>query len=659
MRNCKLSISVDGIQIYVTPNTTVLQACEALGIEIPRFCFHERLNVAGNCRICLVEITKSPKPQASCALPVSNGIEVYTNSPLVKKARESVLEIMLKNHPLDCPICDQGGECDLQDEAWGFGSSWSRFTAIKRSVNDKSLGPLIKTVINRCIHCTRCVRFSNEIAGVSLLGTSSRGESTEITTYVDQLLESELSGNIIDLCPVGALTSKPYAFTARPWELNSVQSLDLTDALGSNTRLDFRGSNLLRILPRLNEEINEEWLTDKGRFHHDGLDNQRLLHPIVKINSILKPLSFINVWKQIKLLLIESKFQKQPLGFFPGKLVDLETLVIIQNIVDRISNSFLDTKDCTAQVNLITDFGFNQSFSSLEQSDYCLLIGTNPRTEGSLINTRLRKGYLSGKITITSFGPQIDLGFPINQLGTSLTSLIQFFEGKHLLSKSFLNAKQPRIILGNSFFKLSNSIQIIQFLKQYQSKLNFLHVEANQVSQSILGFNSATQSEAFLGIAIEQEDLNNFNVKNWIYMGSHINDEILKHPNLRLCLPVASFVEKTSTFFNLQKKDQKINKAIDLNLLSTRDWLTQIQCMLSNSQIKLNSKCYKNYLNVTIGPRILNHFELETTSLYKVPCDILDEERILFQPNIVCQNSVTLASCAKQKSWLNFGCLSN
>jgi NADH dehydrogenase/NADH:ubiquinone oxidoreductase subunit G len=259
MKNKKIQIQINGTFVKVTPQITVLQACENVGIEIPRFCFHERLQIAGNCRICLVEIFKSPKPQAACAIPVADGMQVFTDRPLVKKARESVLELILKNHPLDCPICDQGGECDLQDEAWNFGRPWSRFIEKKRSVLDKNIGPLIKTVMNRCIHCTRCVRFSTEIAGVEILGTTSRGETTEIGTYINQLFERELSGNVIDLCPVGALTSKPYSFTTRPWELNSVNSIDLTDAIGSNIRLDSRGNDLLRILPRLNENINEEW----------------------------------------------------------------------------------------------------------------------------------------------------------------------------------------------------------------------------------------------------------------------------------------------------------------------------------------------------------------------------------------------------------------
>ena len=346
MRIKKVNLVIDGTPVAVLPNTTVLQACESVGVEIPRFCFHERLQVAGNCRQCLVEVAKSPKPQASCALPVIEGINVFTNRPLVKKARERVLEIMLKNHPLDCPICDQGGECDLQDQAWTFGSPWSRFTESKRSVLDKNLGPLIKTIITRCITCTRCVRFATEVAGVEILGTTSRGETTEIGTYVGKLFDSELSGNVIDLCPVGALTSKPYASSARPWELQSVERIDLTDGLGRNTRLDTRGSDLLRVLPRLNEEINEEWLTDKARFSHDGLSNQRLVRPVIKENGVFKEVDFnqaINKFEDLLSFNLKVK-DKNPFGIFVGETVDQETLKLAQGLSYSIPNSVIESR---------------------------------------------------------------------------------------------------------------------------------------------------------------------------------------------------------------------------------------------------------------------------------------------------------------------------
>ena len=652
-----MKISINDISILVVPGTTVLQACESIGIEIPRFCFHERLNVAGNCRMCLVEVVKSPKPQASCALPVVDKMQIYTDSPLVKKARESVLEMMLKNHPLDCPICDQGGECDLQDEAWAFGRRWSRFSELKRSVNDKNLGSLVKTVMNRCIHCTRCVRFANEIAGIGFLGTTSRGESTEITTYVDQLLNSEISGNVIDLCPVGALTSKPYAFTARPWELSRIQRLDLTDALGSNIQLDIRGSDLLRILPRLNEQINEEWLTDKGRFSHDGLSNQRLIKPIAKIDSVFKQVNFAETWEIIESLLASN--MKSSIGFFPGKLIDFETSVKMQNLIDTIPNSFVFNSRNIQQCHLVSDFGFNQSFSDLEQSDYCLLLAVNPRTEGSLINTRLRKGALSGCLSISNFGPSIDSNLKINQLGTNLFDLIQFLEGKHFFSKDFINSKRPRIIVGDSFFEMQGSNVLLKYIQLHCSNINFLHVRANHVNQSILGLQSKNQiSHASLGIALENDVLES-SIPHWIYLGSHVSDTVLRNPNLRLCLPVSRFIEKSSHYLSLNKLNQKTNKAIDLNLQSSSTWLEQIQFLILDYNIQLNLKCYLNYQESSQGIHILNYLNSQTSSLCNLTCDVLDEEQILFQPNIICQNSAILASCAKNKYWLNFNSVLN
>ncbi len=319
----KINLTIDGIDVQVTEGSSVLQACEVLGLEIPRFCFHERLLIAGNCRMCLVEIEKSPKPQASCAIPVMPGMKVFTNTPLVKKAREGVLEFLLLNHPLDCPICDQGGECDLQDQAMIYGSDRSRFMERKRGVEDKNLGPLIKTIMTRCIHCTRCVRFATEVAGVEVLGTTARGIDTEIGTYVEKMFKSELSGNVIDLCPVGALTSKPYAFTSRPWELRNTESIDTLDSVGSNIRIDARGTEIMRIIPRLNEDINEEWISDKTRFSYDGLKRQRLTQPMVRKDGNLVPVDWLEAFTYIskKLKTVDS----QSMSGVLGGSVDMET----------------------------------------------------------------------------------------------------------------------------------------------------------------------------------------------------------------------------------------------------------------------------------------------------------------------------------------------
>ena len=677
MRIKKVNLVIDGTPVAVLPNTTVLQACESVGVEIPRFCFHERLQVAGNCRQCLVEVAKSPKPQASCALPVIEGINVFTNRPLVKKARERVLEIMLKNHPLDCPICDQGGECDLQDQAWTFGSPWSRFTESKRSVLDKNLGPLIKTIITRCITCTRCVRFATEVAGVEILGTTSRGETTEIGTYVGKLFDSELSGNVIDLCPVGALTSKPYAFSARPWELQSVERIDLTDGLGRNTRLDTRGSDLLRVLPRLNEEINEEWLTDKARFSHDGLSNQRLVRPVIKENGVFKEVDFnqaINKFEDLLSFNLKVK-DKNPFGIFVGETVDQETLKLAQGLSYSIPNSVIESrwrnfsgevKKINISSDLISNFGFSASFSEIENSDICILIGVNPRSEGTLINTRLRKGVLKGNLRVANFGPSLDLTFNHVHLGSSIASIISLVEGKHSFCKELIKAKKVSIILGSSsLYNLDANFfsQCFQDLQNRFNNLSFnlLHNKANEVTALINGVVDESNNQVCgLGIALEKDRLPKNSASNWVYVGSHITEEILTTPNLVMCLPSATFAEKGGSFFSLNGKLQKTKKAIPRpsNTLTSSFILEMFFFSLENLGLGgLNSlnKVQSNLLSTNKVetsaaelPNFKNYVELNQ------PLSILDEEESFFQSNIICRHSPTLAVCAQTKNWSNF-----
>jgi NADH dehydrogenase (ubiquinone) Fe-S protein 1 len=425
----KITVTVDGIDVLVENGSSVLQACEVVGIEIPRFCFHERLLIAGNCRMCLVEIEKSPKPQASCAVPVMPGMKIFTNTPLVKKAREGVLEFLLLNHPLDCPICDQGGECDLQDQAMIFGSDRSRFFERKRGVEDKNLGPLVKTIMTRCIHCTRCVRFATEVAGVEVLGTTARGIDTEIGTYVEKMFESELSGNIIDLCPVGALTSKPYAFTSRPWELKNTESVDVLDSVGSNIRVDTRGTEIMRIIPRLNEEINEEWISDKTRFSYDALKRQRLTQPMIRNKSgNLVPVEWLEAFNFIKKNL-KGVSPNEIVGIV-GNLVDVETMFTLKNFLAANGSSTLVSEFGDGEIN--QDFLQNQTFNStiqgIEDSDLCLLIGTNPRKEAALINARIRKRYLQGEFSVASIGPNVNLTYPVEHLGVSTKVLAEVAE---------------------------------------------------------------------------------------------------------------------------------------------------------------------------------------------------------------------------------------
>ncbi len=426
---------INGKEIEVETGLTLIQACEIAGVEIPRFCYHDRLHVAGNCRMCLVEVEKSPKPIASCALPVAEGMVVHTDSPMVKKAREGVLEFLLINHPLDCPICDEAGECDLQDQTMKYARGNNRFHENKRSVRDKYMGPLIKTQMTRCIHCTRCVRFATDIAGVEELGAMGRGEHMEIGTYVEKSITSELSGNMIDICPVGALTSKPYAFKARSWELSKTESIDVLDAVGSNIRIDSRGKAVMRILPKLNEEINEEWISDKTRFACDGLQNQRLDVPMIRINGKLQPTSWQEAMKSVKQNL---KFLAgNEIAAIIGDLVDAESIMVLKDIMTALKSPNMDCMQEGAKVDFTNraNYLFNTTIAGIEQSDHCLLIGANPRHEATLVNARIRKRSLRGNYSVYSIGESADLTYPVTHLGNQVEILQEIASGKHPLVK--------------------------------------------------------------------------------------------------------------------------------------------------------------------------------------------------------------------------------
>jgi NADH-quinone oxidoreductase subunit G len=430
-------IVVDGREIDVPPEFTLLQACEAAGAEIPRFCFHERLSIAGNCRMCLVELVGSPKPVASCAWgvrdcrpgPKGEPPEVKTRSPMVKKAREGVMEFLLINHPLDCPICDQGGECDLQDEAMAYGVDTSRFQENKRAVEDKYLGALVKTSMNRCIQCTRCVRFATEVAGVPELGAIGRGEDMEITTYLEQAMVSELQGNVVDLCPVGALTSKPYAFAARPWELGKTESIDVTDAVGSAIRVDTRGREVMRILPRVNEDVNEEWISDKTRHVVDGLRVQRLDQPFLREGGRLRPASWSQVFQAVAAKLRATRPAR--IGAIAGDLAAVEEMYALKDLMARLGSPNLDCRqDGTA---LDPRWGrasylFNATIAGIEEADGLMIVGANPRKEGAVLNARIRKRWRAGGIKIGLIGERADLTYDYTYLGAGTETLAGFLD---------------------------------------------------------------------------------------------------------------------------------------------------------------------------------------------------------------------------------------
>ena len=573
-----LKLKVNDIEVEVEEGLTVLQACEKAGVEIPRFCYHEKLSIAGNCRMCLVEMEKSPKPIASCAMPAADGMIIKTNTPKIEKSRKGVMEFLLANHPLDCPVCDQGGECDLQDQSMFYGIDKSRFKENKRAVPEKSMGPLIKTQMTRCIHCTRCVRFATEIAGVPELGAIGRGEDMQITTYLEQSIQSELSGNVIDLCPVGALTSKPYVFEARPWELKKTETIDVMDAVGSNIRVDTYDWEVKRVLPIINEDINEEWISDKTRYACDGLLNQRLDTPYIKYNNKFEKANWNEVNKIIKSK-IENTDKDKICGFI-GDLTNMETSFIFKEFFERTIdtnkyesravNNFIDT-------SVRENYLFNSTINGIEESDLILLIGVNPRFEATMVNARIRKAHLNKNPKIISSNDVGDLTYPYQSLDGKTQSIKDIAENKNDISKLIINSKKPIIIFGESFFKIKSAKYLFFSFKEFLSKNNKLTKDWNSIN--ILSVDAATVGNLDLDIIDERnkllDDLNenkfeivyllgqdslDFKKKNEfiIYQGSH-GDKGAEIADI--ILPGAAFTEQSGHYTNLEGKIQKAYKA--------------------------------------------------------------------------------------------------
>mgnify|MGYP006138086681 CR=1 FL=1 len=571
-------LKVNDIDVEIDEGLTVLQACEKAGVEIPRFCYHEKLSIAGNCRMCLVEIEKSPKPVASCAMPAAEGMNIKTNTSFVEKARKGVMEFLLANHPLDCPVCDQGGECDLQDQSMFYGVDKSRFTENKRSVPEKNMGPLIKTQMTRCIHCTRCVRFATEIAGVPEIGAIGRGEDMQITTYLEQSVQSELSGNVIDLCPVGALTSKPYVFEARPWELKKTESIDVMDAVGSNIRVDTYGWEVKRILPIINEDINEEWISDKSRYSCDGLLNQRLDMPFIKYNGKFEKASWEEVFKIIK-----SKFDntsKDKIAGFVGDLNNMESSYIFKEFFDRTlesnnyesrsSNYFVDKSERE-------NYLFNSSINGIEESDFIFIIGSNPRFEATILNARIRKSFVNSNTKIVSLNDVGDLTYPYQSLDGQTKTIIDTFEGQNDISKEILNSKKPLIILGESFFKMQSANFLFHLIKKYLIENNKISKEWNSLNK--LSSNASDVGCLDLNIINDKKDifqeLNNHNFDIVYFLGQDSlnfskNNEFIIYQGSHgdkgaeiadIILPGAAYTEQNGYFTNLEGKLQKAYKS--------------------------------------------------------------------------------------------------
>jgi NADH-quinone oxidoreductase subunit G len=587
-------VTIDGQEIEVAPGTTILQACQQAGVEIPHFCYHERLMIAGNCRMCLVEVEKSPKPVASCAMPVADGNVIHTQSEKARKARHGVMEMLLINHPLDCPICDQGGECDLQDQAMAYGFDRGRFEENKRAVRDKDFGPLVATSMNRCIHCTRCIRFLTEIAGVEELGATGRGEEMEITTYVEQALGSEMSANIIDLCPVGALTSKPYAFTARPWELHKTESVDVLDAVGSNIRVDARGAQILRVLPRLHEEINEEWISDKTRFAVDGLVRRRLDRPYVRRNGSLVPAE----WREA-LDLVADRLKGAPgerIAAIAGDLCDAEAMFALQELLGRLGSTNLDCRQDGAKLDPGCRAGylFNTTIAGIEQADACLLVGTNPRREAALVNARLRKRHLQGGFRVAAIGPALDLTFPVEMLGEGGEAVNALAGGTHPWAEILRGAKVPMIVLGQGALARPDGARVLGAVRAIAESLgivraewngfNVLHRAAARVGGLDLGFVPGPGGRDLAGIlegcrtgAIEvlyllgadELDLPATGSAFVVYQGHHGDRGAARAD---VVLPGAAYTEKDGSYVNTEGRVQLGRRAVFPPGEAREDW---------------------------------------------------------------------------------------
>jgi NADH-quinone oxidoreductase subunit G len=574
-------ITINGKEIEFEKGMTVLQACELADVEIPRFCYHEKLSIAGNCRMCLVELEKAPKPIASCAMPASEGMNIKTNTTFVEKARKGVMEFLLANHPLDCPVCDQGGECDLQDQSLYYGVDKSRFVENKRYVKEKYMGPLIKTQMTRCIHCTRCVRFATEVAGVPEIGAIGRGENMEITTYLEKSMESELSANVIDLCPVGALTSKPYAFEARPWELKKTESVDVMDAVGSNIRIDTYNWEVKRILPRLNNEINEEWISDKTRYSCDGLLKQRLDVPYIKKNNKLQK----STWDEAINLLINKIHSVQPneIAGHVGDMINMENALSFKKFFKTLNSENLEFREKNFYINSDEkmNYIFNSSIKGIEEADLILLVGTNPRHEATILNARIRKTFVQKKIPIFSIGNPGDLTYEYKIIGDSTEDIKKIVNKEHDFSQKLLLAKKPIIIIGESALELKSGEYIFEEFKKFLTKNNLINENWNGLN--ILVQNASTVGLLDLKILQSKKEkssaffdnLRTRKFKLLYLLGSdnlefQKNDEFVVYQGSHgdrgaeiadLILPSAAYTEQNGLYENLEGRIQEGKKA--------------------------------------------------------------------------------------------------
>ncbi|XP_064419589.1 NADH-ubiquinone oxidoreductase 75 kDa subunit, mitochondrial [Latimeria chalumnae] len=681
-----IEVFVDGKPVMVEPGTTVLLACEKVGIQIPRFCYHDRLSVAGNCRMCLVEIEKAPKPVAACAMPVMKGWNILTNSEKSRKAREGVMEFLLGNHPLDCPICDQGGECDLQDQSMMFGSDRSRFTEGKRAVEDKNLGPLVKTIMTRCIHCTRCIRFASEVAGIDDLGTTGRGNEMQVGTYIEKMFMSEVSGNVIDLCPVGALTSKPYAFTARPWETRKTESIDVLDAVGSNIVVSTRTGEVMRILPRTNEDVNEEWISDKTRFAYDGLKRQRLMQPMLKnADGQLVQCSWEDALTCVAGVL--QGVQGMDVAAIAGGLVDAEALVSLKDLMNRLNSDTLCTEEvfpmAGAGTDLRSNYLMNSGIASLEEADVLLLVGTNPRFEAPLFNTRIRKSWLHNDLQVALVGTKVDLTYTYDHLGESPLVLQDIASGKHAFSKVLSQAKKPMVVVGSTALQRSDgaaihaavstiaqSIRTNSSVEENWKVLNVLHRVASQVAALDLGYKAGVDAVQknppkvlfLLGAdagCVTRQDL----PKDCfiIYQGHHGD---VGAPMADVILPGAAYTEKNATYVNTEGRAQQTKLAVTPPGVAREDW----RIIRAISELAGVTLPYETLDQVRdrleeVSPNLVRYNDVEEANYFKQAAELakMVNQQVLTDPLIppqltikdfymtdpISRASQTMAKCVK------------
>tara|TARA_Y100000591_G_scaffold180803_1_gene156224 strand:- start:17101 stop:19128 length:2028 start_codon:yes stop_codon:yes gene_type:complete len=665
-----LKLKVNDKEIEVEEGLTVLQACEQAGYEIPRFCYHEKLSIAGNCRMCLVEIEKSPKPVASCAMPAAEGMNIKTNTNMVEKARKGVMEFLLVNHPLDCPVCDQGGECDLQDQSMFYGVDKSRFKENKRQVPEKYMGPLIKTQMTRCIHCTRCIRFATEVAGVTELGAIGRGENMQITTYLEKAMDSELSANVIDLCPVGALTSKPYVFEARPWELKKTESIDVMDAVGSNIRVDTYGWEVKRILPRINEDINEEWISDKTRYACDGLKNQRLDTPFIRHGDKFNKISWNEAYKVLKSRL--DNIDPEKIGCFTGDLTNMETTFAAKELFNKVFKSkLIESRSDNYYVNFSEkqNYRFNSGILGIEEADLILMVGCNPRYEATILNSRIRKSYLKSKLPIYSTNDIGDQTYPYQIVENSTNLIKNIIEEKNDLSEKIINSTKPIIIIGQSVLKIKSGKYIFEELKNFLIKKNKINEEWN--SLNILSKNASTVGSYDLNFFSSNngknhllEKLNSNSIDLLfllgqdklkinregifvIYIGSH-GDEGAKVSDL--ILPGSTFTEQDGYYTNLEGRIQKAFKASYPTELAKEDW----QIINEISKAARGKNLYKG--KDELLDNMFNYLNHNIKEEFTKTDHIFENEKIFVEDidyyfsNVIAKNSKTMSECRTLRS---------